>query len=288
MIKFYISLTAFVFFTLTSCSSLKKRLSDRTRTDTLSIVQSSIETSKIKNPYYDVNFQLDLFQKNISFYGGNAIENWKLFIQNDSSFTFELNGKKTVFEFSKASQAQNIAAIKYHSKKIIQTTDTTQHKKSITIILSEQLDLKGASIIYAPFSVNVTIDDDSTSTIYSGDGFYTTNPALHEIWVLDSLNNEKADAVKFPEGLPRLEFHLDGGKVYGFSGCNELTGTYFIIQDKIKFNPLASTMKFCMNTPGEMIFLDVLNKNYFDYRIDNLRLTLQHRDKIKLVFKKVD
>jgi len=288
MIKFYISLSVSMFFILTSCSSHKKRLADRTHTDTLSVAQPSVETNEIKNPYYNVNFQLDLYKKNISFYGGNSVSHWELFIQKDSSFTFELNGEKTVFEFSKATLAQDAFVIRYHSKKVIQTTDTAQQKKSITITLVEQSSLEKASISYLPFSVSVTINDQATSTTYSGGGFYVSNPGLHDIWVLDSLNNEKADATKFPEGLPRLEFHLDGGKLYGFSGCNELTGRYYAIQDEIVIKPLASTMKFCVGTIGESSFLDLLNKNRFEYSIHNLRLTLRHRDKTKLVFKKVD
>ena len=288
MIKFYISLTVCMFFVLTSCSSHKKRLADRTHTDTLSVVQSNVEKAEIKNPYYNANFQLELFQKNISFYGGNSVDKWELFIQKDSSFTFELNGNKTVFEFSKPSLAQDAFVIRYHSKKVLNSTDTMQQKKTITITLVEQSSLEKASINYLPFSVSVTINDQTTSTTYSGGGFYVSNPALHDIWVLDSLNNEKVDATKFPEGLPRLEFHLDGGKVYGFSGCNELTGRYYAIQDELIIKPLASTMKFCIGTTGESSFLDLLNKNRFEYSIASLRLTLRHRDKTLLVFKKVD
>jgi heat shock protein HslJ len=285
MIKFYISLTVFAFFGLSSCSSHKKALADRTRTDTLSVAQASVEKSEIKNPYYNVNSQLDLFQKNISFYGANSAEKWELFIKKDSSFTFELNGKKTVFEFSKS--IQEAAGIKYHSKKVIETTDTVQQKK-ITITIVKQVIPESSGMSYLPFFVTVIIEDQAASTTYSGGGFYISNPALNDIWVLDSLNNEKADTAKFSQGLPRLEFHLNGGKVHGFSGCNELTGTYYTIQNEIIINPVASTMKFCIGTTGESLFLESLNKNGFEYRIANLQLTLQHRDKTKLVFKKVD
>ena len=115
-----------------------------------------------------------------------------------------------------------------------------------------------------------------------------SNPALNDIWVLDSLNNEKVNVSKFPQGLPRLEFHLDGGKISGFSGCNEFTGTYYTFEDEIVINPLVSSMKFCDKITGESSFLDLLNKHGFEYNIHNLHLTLQHRDNTRLVFKKVD
>jgi heat shock protein HslJ len=289
MIKFYISLTVFTFFILTGCSSHKKRLADRTDTDTFSVVKPTIpRASDNSRPYYDVNFQLDLFQKNISFYGSNSAHDWELFIKKDSSFTFEVNGQKTVFEFSKAPQAQDAFVTRYFSKKVMNTADTLQQKKTITITLVDQSSLDKASIVYLPFSVSVTITDQNSSVTYSGGGFYISNPLLNDIWVLDSLNNDKADVAKFPEGLPRLEFHLNGGNVHGFSGCNDLTGTYYIMQDEIIINPLASTMKFCVGTTGEYSFLDLLNKKRFGYSIYNLRLTLKHSDKTRLVFKKVD
>lgn len=285
MIKFYISLVACILFVLASCSSHKKRLADRTHTDTLSVAQPRVETSEIKNPYYNVNLQLDLFQKGISFYAENSTEHWKLFIKEDSSFTFVLNDTKTVFEFSKG--IKEVAGTRYHSKKVIETTDTTQQKK-ITLIISKTIITESSSMSHLPFFVSVIVEDKTVSTAYSGEGFYISNPALHDIWALDSINGQKIDAATFPQGLPRLEFHLDGGQVYGFSGCNELTGTYYVIQNEITINPLASTMKFCVGTTGESSFLDLLNKNRFEYSIANLRLTLRHRDKTVLVFKKVD
>ena len=285
MIKFYIQVTAFVFIALASCSSPKKRLSDRTLTDTLSIVKPSV-VEVINNPFNNDNFQIDLFQKHIFFYGANSVEKWELFIQKDNSFTFVLNGEKTVFEFFKG--VKEPAGMRYHSKKILNPIDTIPQKKSISITLVEQSSLEKVSINYLPFSVNVTITDEASATTYSGGGFYVSNPALNDIWVLDSLNNEKVNVSKFPQGLPRLEFHLDGGKVFGFSGCNEFTGTYYTFEDEIVINPLASSIRLCDKITGESSFLDLLNKHGFEYYIYNLHLTLQHRDNTRMVFKKVD
>ncbi|WP_018341737.1 META domain-containing protein [Cytophaga aurantiaca] len=288
MIKFYISLTVFTFLGLASCSSHKKALADRTPTDTLSVVQAGVQTSDIRNPYYNVNPQLDLFQKKISFYAENSTEHWELFIKNDSSFTFVLNDKKTVFEFSKV--VQDAAGIHYHSKKIIETTDTTQQKK-ITIAISKTVTPESSSMSHLPFFVSVIIEDGSISTTYEGEGFYISNPGLHDIWVLDSINGQKVDAAKFSEGLPRLEFHLDGGKIYGFGGCNELKGNYFISRNNklnIELDQI-QTMKFCIDaSASESEFLAVLNKKRFTYSINNLRLTLVQKDQSTLIFKKVD
>lgn len=266
-------------------------MTDRTQTDTFSVVKpNAMESSDIGNPYNRVNFQIDLFQKNIFFYGANTTEKWELFIKKDSSFTFELDGEKSVFEFSKATQIKEAGAVRYHSKKIIQSgaTDTSLLKKNITITIFEQQN--SDSTHYLPFTISIVIADPCKSITYSGGGFYVSNPALHDIWVLDSLNNQKVDPTHFPDGAPRLEFHLDGGKVYGFGGCNELNGRYFIIRNKldIELNPI-KIMKFCIEaSPAESEFLSALNKKRFAYALHNGRLTLVQADKTTLVFKKVD
>lgn len=291
MIKFYISFTTCVLLFLCSCSGHKKHLTDRTKTDTLSVAESHArEASHSKNPYYNSSLQLIFFKNNVNFYGSSESEHWELFVTNDSSFTFKLNDDITVYEFSKAIQVPDAPAIKYHSKKVLLSQDTSQSQKSITITITNQKALEKASINYLPFSVVIAIENQKSTTIYSGGGFYITNPALNDIWVLDSLNNEKVDAAKFPQGLPRLEFHLVDGSVYGFSGCNEIAdGSYYAIRNKIDITlPKHNAIKRCSEMSGEIAFLSVLNKKRFSYSINNLRLTLEHADKTKLVFKKVD
>ena len=154
MIKFYISVIACTIVFATSCSSYKKKLADKSYTDTFSIVKPTpMDASDVGKRYNNVNFQIDLFQKNISFYGANLSENWELFIKEDSNFTFKLNGAKTVFEFSKPSQAQDASILRYHSKNVILTSDTSLQKKTITIVISEEQNLEKTSTRYLPFTV---------------------------------------------------------------------------------------------------------------------------------------
>jgi heat shock protein HslJ len=123
---------------------------------------------------------------------------------------------------------------------------------------------------------------------YSGGGFYLGNPRIHDIWVLDSLNGNKVAATEYPNGMPTLEFHLDGGKVYGFGGCNHISGNYYFIENQIQFVPPVTTLKMCMEMTGESSFLSLLNKKRYTYSFLANRLKLYRTGGAAIVFKKVD
>lgn len=290
MIKNYISFTVFVFLILCSCSSHKKQLVAPV-VDTTSISDGRyMQDNENSDPYYNVNVQLDLFQQHISFYGFNDTDGWKLYMKEDSVFTFELNGAKTVFECSKPVKIQGVAGMRYYSKKILQTTDTLLQKKrfsSVTIIEQPDFDRIAHYDNHPPFKVVVTIEENGIYTGFSGNGFYVGNPVIHDIWVLDSLTGIKFSDSEFPYGRPRLEFHLSGGDLYGFSGCSELNGNFYFIKNNIQFNTLNADAKDCPDISDEA-FLALLSKKRFEYSFETNALKLTARNGSAIFFKKVD
>ncbi|MGN6645978.1 MAG: hypothetical protein ACTHJT_05560 [Cytophaga sp.] len=191
MIKFYISFTAFVFLMLCSCAGHKKR-SAVSHVDTTSAAHVKYEDVADVMP--GSNEQIDLFRQQVSFYGFNDIDGWKLYMKEDSVFTFELNGTKTVFECSKPAKIPGVAGVRYYSKKVLQATDTILQKKrfsSVTLIEQPTYDLASNFSDVPPFKVVVTFEDNGTYTGFSGNGFYVGNPVINDIWVLDSLSGIK-------------------------------------------------------------------------------------------------
>jgi heat shock protein HslJ len=289
MVKYTFYAFASLFFLFASCNSHKKHLADKSNSDTLSIAAPVIKKSaEVHNPFYSTNFQLNLFKDSVDFYGFNSMEKWELKIEKDKSFTFILNGDKIVFEFTKSQVAQVSGSIRYYSKKVISPDTIKNAKKSINITLSEQKYLETPSSIYLPFSVRIELQDSEKSIIFSGGGFYVVEPTIHDIWVLDSINSEKVDSKQFPHGLPTLEFKLEDGKLSGFTGCNYLNGNYYRVGKEIHFSEMALTMKSCVDVKGESEFVALLNKKRYYYFLKNGQLIFEHRDKSKLVFRKVD
>lgn len=94
-------------------------------------------------------------------------------------------------------------------------------------------------------------------------------------WVLSSLMGKSLDLNQFPEGIPSLSF-LDGGRLAGFTGCNNLSGSFALEGTAIKLDPGAVTRKACPGT-GEQDFLGALSK------VGNLKI-----DKDKLILLDVE
>ncbi|WP_026955335.1 META domain-containing protein [Algoriphagus vanfongensis] len=94
----------------------------------------------------------------------------------------------------------------------------------------------------------------------------TKNP-----WVLSSLMGSGLDLNQFAGGLPSLNF-LDGGKLAGFSGCNDFSGSFLLEQSGIALDPGAITKKACPGN-GEQTFLNALSK-VSDLKVDKDKLTL--------------
>ena len=77
-------------------------------------------------------------------------------------------------------------------------------------------------------------------------------------WALSTLLGKSLDLSQFTEGVPSLNF-LEGGKLAGFTGCNNLSRSFALEGSSIKLDPGAVTRKSCPGT-GEQDFLDALSK----------------------------
>jgi len=85
----------------------------------------------------------------------------------------------------------------------------------------------------------------------------TLSDFANETWVLEQLNGEDFSDDFFTGKLPSLTFGYDK-KITGFSGCNNLNGTFSLDQETFQLNPAAMTRKMCPGN-GEAAFMDALN-----------------------------
>ena len=289
MIKYPLYAVLSLLVVFASCKSHKKHLRDKSNSDTLSVAMPIInQSAEVNNPYYNTNFQLNLFQDSVTFYGFNSTNKWELKIVNNQTLLFTHDGETIEFKHEKLFQTQDASIVKYYSTKLVDSLSNKAGKNSITITVSEEKYLDLSSSIYVPFSLRIELQNSQRSVVYSGGGFYLAEPTIHDIWVLDSINTEKIEVKKFPQGLPTLEFKLEGGSLSGFSGCNYLNTDFYKVRNEIQFGDMALTMKSCMDVTGESDFITLLNKKRYSYTLKNGQLILVHRDKSKLAFRKVD
>lgn len=94
-------------------------------------------------------------------------------------------------------------------------------------------------------------------------------------WVLNSLMGKALDPAKLLGGLPSLNF-LDGGKLAGFTGCNNFNGNFSLDGKNLSLDPGAMTRKAC---PGEG---DETEKNFLGAlsQVKNLKVG---KDKLTLM-----
>jgi copper homeostasis protein (lipoprotein) len=95
-------------------------------------------------------------------------------------------------------------------------------------------------------------------------------------WVLTELSGNPV-RTSAAGRAPGLEFTADGGRVSGFTGCNQLTGSYAVNGDRLDFpGALATTRMACIDTvvaQQEQRFLDALRRTD-RFTVQDGRLTL--------------
>jgi heat shock protein HslJ len=94
-------------------------------------------------------------------------------------------------------------------------------------------------------------------------------------WALSSLMGQGLDLEQFTGAVPSLDF-LEGGKLAGFSGCNNFSGNFSLEGTGVKLDPGAITKKICSGT-GEQDFLSTIEK-VSQIKVDKNKLTLLDGD----------
>ena len=161
-------------------------------------------------------------------------------------------------------------------------TITVQIQKSACIN-----DMSGETLGYT-----VTVDTKNKADVnyrtYKGCGQYIADYRLHDIWVLDSINNKRIKGADFINKLPYLELNLTERKVFGSTGCNTITGAIEIKGKKVYIGKLATTRMACKDTDFEKAYLQGLENKIIPYKIIAGKLYLQVSTDEVFIYKKTD
>lgn len=103
-------------------------------------------------------------------------------------------------------------------------------------------------------------------------------------WELEQMHGESIDPGEFAK-IPALNFDKAESRISGNSGCNSMSGSYTINEDKITFGPIAQTKMACQGA-GEGKFMTLFNSvQKFKLQGDKLNLYDGNGSKV-LCFKK--
>ncbi|WP_297337280.1 META domain-containing protein [Algoriphagus sp.] len=84
-------------------------------------------------------------------------------------------------------------------------------------------------------------------------------------WALSSILGQGLNLTEFSGGVPTLDF-LDEGRLAGYSGCNNFSGSFRLEGTSLELDPGAITKKACPGN-GEQEFLEALS------RVSNLQIS---------------
>ena len=109
---------------------------------------------------------------------------------------------------------------------------------------------------------------------------------LHDIWVLDSMNDKVPDQNYFTRGTPYLDLNLDKKTFSGHTGCNSINGKLNEVSGKLVFDSLQVSKEVCKNQDFEKKLLKAFNKAV-TYDISNDRLHMNIDAKTVYVFRRI-
>lgn len=165
----------------------------------------------------------------------------------------------------------------------------TTEKGSITISIVQNDCTDSMSGIQSMYQVTVeiTLSKTTKTTTYTGCGSYSVDYRLHDIWVLETLEEQPMFAKYFLGDLPMLEINSKMANFSGFGGCNRIRGSLIQEKGQLRFTNVLSSKMACDSNNKEDQFLRAL-QSATTYEIKNNRLYLSNPEGMKVIFKKVD
>lgn len=162
-------------------------------------------------------------------------------------------------------------------------------KGQLNIQISQQNCVNEMSGIAFLYAVNVEYKKSNASEFerWKGCGEYITDYRLHDIWVLEELNDKKISKEDFSKEYPLLEIYASENRFMGFAGCNRMNGALFFEKEKLRFTNVATTKMMCEPANKETEFLTALQSSN-TYKIEKNRLILSNPSGVKIKLKKVD
>jgi heat shock protein HslJ len=244
--------------------------------------KSSVTTQKelVKTePTPAYNQQMENVENGIYFRATGNEPEWNLKI---SETAIEFRSLKPGFESFNSVHVEPILAMDANVK--MYKVATELGKMTIQIMQRECVNTMSGK--KENYSVSIAITINTNQTIFNGCGGYITDPRLHDIWVLEKLNNNSVSTTDFSNELPNFEINSYTNNFLGFAGCNRMNGTVFFERGLLRFTNIITTRMACSyNKENE--FLKALQSTT-SYRVENMKLILTNPSGEKLIFKKVD
>ncbi len=257
-----------------SCSEQSTKKA--TGNDSTSVVMDQASADTNVAPFNEQRWLQEKVMSGIDFIATGNEPFWGLEMSYDSFIKFTTaDGDSVLVPWVEGIRLQDVAATGYRAE---------VEGGQLSIVVYDEKCVDDMSGIERPKKVEVLFKDQK----YSGCGRFTYDYRLHDIWVLESINDKKLNASDFAKGLPRLEFNTTENRLTGHGGCNNFNGTIEVQGRKIKTGRFMSTRMACPNLDTEIQLLSSITSREIPYTLESMKLKLQLGADSLLVLKKVD
>jgi len=201
---------------------------------------------------------------------GTSPAEWTLEIDFDKQITFRATDGKN-FQLSPA----------FEKKEIDAGTELYVLRspgKQVSITINNELCVSTNSK-----KVGVMVDN----TMYTGCGAYLYDHRLHDIWILESINNDKHSGTDFKLGLPFIQLDLEKKTMSGSDGCKKFQVPMEVQGNRIKFSSFSQSTSAC-GYKIEKIFAEMVSGQLVNYYEQKGLLVLYLIDDSKLNFRRKD
>lgn len=114
-----------------------------------------------------------------------------------------------------------------------------------------------------------------------------TSTSVSDIWVLEGVNGKPLDSTEFNQGTPYFDINTSENKINGHTGCNGVTGTITVSDDKIKFSQLITTKMACPKMNFEKLIQKSLSGKSVAYTVKEGRLELKPNQQTSIVLRRI-
>ena len=123
--------------------------------------------------------------------------------------------------------------------------------------------------IKLPFIIALLVVASSCSTVKKTSHSAVDDRVNNIVWGVISYKGHSLNESDFPNGLPRISFDMQYGKISGMDGCNSFMGLATYKGNIIKTGAIASTKTQCPASATLSDFYDIFASGNLTWQLDN-------------------
>ena len=290
---------ALSFFTLFSCKSTKKAISETENkeepeepfmegmveeideTEPSDTRLEEMDTDILDEETAEVKWS-DKIIKGIDFFATGAGPFWSLEMDYEDHIHFISSSLKDSLSIPFAEPGSE-----NKSNVVFVTSDATNGMR-ITVKDTTCKDYKSGEIL--PYSVLVNVKQEGAKTYsqYSGCGDFLGDLKLDGEWKIVKFNDDTVVKTNEMARAPFITFSLADESIMGYAGCNTMNGSFDFGYKVIKFSKLTQTRMQCPNMDLENEVIKAFADKTYSYSINGENLLLKNTENTLQLIKIID